>query len=410
MKNLIKLLKSAGIVLALLSALAGCSRENSGLGTSGSETSSEETNSETVVIVDGNGERLRIKKPVNRVIVEYTDNAELVRILNRRERIIGISGYDYIFEKCLRQFPEIRKKPTVGLFWKLDYEAILGLKPDILLTFGADTSEKKDKLPGVNVVFLGLYYPDLINPAKSSFVRGVKNLGKILDAEEKSEKYLGWYLGLINKITSGTAELAASEKPDVFITSYPHVDLNTGSFSIYPKRDALTQASHIAGGNDIAESLPQFTQGGKNIKIGLEWVLKKDPDILIMHAVDRVDLYGYETDDPSGIAKALDYIMSRPELQGLKAVKNRQVYLFDGHFRNDASGGIVAAAYMAKIFHPELFADINPEAVQQEYLNMQGLDYDLNMHGVFLYPPLVTGDDVMGIPDNCIKRFSDGID
>lgn len=408
MINLIKFLKSAGIILALLSELAGCSGEKTGPGTPGPEKASAKTNSETVEIVDGNGERLRIKKPVNRIIVEYTDNAELVRILNRQDRIVGTAGYDYIFEKCLRQFPEIRKKPTVGLFWKLDYEAILGLKPDILLTFGADTSEKKDKLPGVNVVFLGLYYPDLINPAKSSFVRGVKNLGEILDAGEKSEKYLGWYLGLINKITSRTAEIAASKKPHVFITSYPHVDLNTGSFSIYPKKDTLTQASHIAGGNNISASLPQFSQGGKDIKINLEWVLKKDPDILIMHAVDRVDLYGYETDDPSGIAKALDYIMLRPELQGLKAIKNKQVYLFDGHFRNDASGGIVAAAYMAKIFYPELFADINPEAVHQEYLNMQGLDYDLNMHGVFLYPPLVKGDDVMGIPDNCIKRFSNG--
>lgn len=55
-----------------------------------------------------------------------------------------------------------------------------------------------------------------------------------------------------------------------------------------------------------------------------------------------------------------------------------------------ASPGVpVTIAYMAKWFYPELFEDLDPQAIHQEYLTeIQGLDYDLNEHGVFVNPPL----------------------
>ena len=44
---------------------------------------------------------------------------------------------------------------------------------------------------------------------------------------------------------------------------------------------------------------------------------------------------------------------------------------------------------MAKWFHPDLFKDLDPEAIHQEYLTrFQNLDYDLDKNGVFVYPPL----------------------
>ena len=395
------------VLIILMAGLSACSGENPIPGTSGKEKIPEETNTGTIQVTDGNGEELRIKKPVKRIIVEYIDNAELVRILDSKDRIIGISGYDYIFDKCLMQFPDIRKKPSVGLFWKFDYEAVLGLRPDLILTFGVDTSEKREKLPGIDVLFLGLYYPDLQYPEASGFVRGVRELGRVLDREARAEVYIKWYIDLADMIKSRTGLIPESEKPQVFITSYPHADINTSAFSAYLKKDTLTQAMSIAGGRSISASIPEYNQGGYGVKVDLEWVLKKDPDIIIMHAVDMVNLYGYETDDPANIAKAMEAILSRPELAGIKAVKNKRVYLFDGHFRNDASGGITAAVYMARIFHPDMFTDINPEKIHQDYIDMQDLKYDLNRHGVFLYPPLIDGENVMGVPDKYIERFSD---
>jgi iron complex transport system substrate-binding protein len=43
--------------------------------------------------------------------------------------------------------------------------------------------------------------------------------------------------------------------------------------------------------------------------------------------------------------------------------------------------------YMAKIFHPELFAELDPVATHQEYLTrFMRIDFNLDESGVFFYP------------------------
>lgn len=70
-------------------------------------------------------------------------------------------------------------------------------------------------------------------------------------------------------------------------------------------------------------------------------------------------------------------------------MKKGDVYLVSGCFRNDATGGLIGVAYMAKLFFPEIFADLDPQAIHQEYLTrFLRLDYNISEHGVFIYPPL----------------------
>jgi len=153
--------------------------------------------------------------------------------------------------------------------------------------------------------------------------------------------------------------------------------------------------------------LPEFSQEGYKIQVDAEWLIAQNPDIIILHAVrhtyDGKTLeppHGYDADNFAGLREGLEKFMKRPDLANVNAVKNKKVYVFTGTFRNDASGGIIGAAYMAKIFHPELFKDMNPEAIHQEYLTrFQKLNYDLNKHGIFVYPPIEANSTLMGIPD-----------
>lgn len=396
-----RLLFTAAIIGILCFCFSGCSEEkpHPAASEAGQNPGSKET-PQQIRIIDGNGEEITVHKPVERIVAEYMNNAELLRILKKSDKVVGVSGFAHIFKKCRSQFPEFSKKPSVGYFWNLDYEAILDMKAELLLTFGPNVSEKKENLPGVDVVFLGLYYPDLINPAGSRFIRGVRNLGEILDAQDQAEAYINWHVGLIGRITSRTEKLPEDKKPKVFIAQANAPILDTTAYSTYPRKDTLTQACLIAGGKSIAAELPEYAQQGAGIQVDPEWLIAQNPEIMILHAVDRVDMYGYEADDITEVRKSLNRFLERPELVNVKAVRNGKVYIFDGHFRNDASGGVLGAAYMAKIFHPELFADMDPEALHQEYLDMQELDYDVNQHGIFLYPPLEAGGSLIGIPDS----------
>ena len=100
--------------------------------------------------------------------------------------------------------------------------------------------------------------------------------------------------------------------------------------------------------------------------------------------------------------------MSRPEYANLKAVQNGDVYILSGNLRNDASKGLIGAAYLARIFHPDE-AEMDPEELHQEYLQrFLGLDYDLDEHGVFIYPPLINAPgEREGVPDSFYANDSE---
>lgn len=92
---------------------------------------------------------------------------------------------------------------------------------------------KAENLPGVDVVFLGLYYPDLADPENSKFADGVRKLGYILDEEERADEYLTWWLHWIDQIRSRVERVPDEDRPKVLICAYPYAHLDTGTFRTY---------------------------------------------------------------------------------------------------------------------------------------------------------------------------------
>ena len=80
-------------------------------------------------------------------------------------------------------------------------------------------------------------------------------------------------------------------------------------------------------------------------------------------------------------------IMGEPGWENLAAVKSDKVYLTSSRFCSSTCR-FIGTAYMAKIFNPKLFEDLDPQAIHQEYLDrFQGIDYNV-YERVFVYPPL----------------------
>lgn len=86
---------------------------------------------------------------------------------------------------------------------------------------------------------------------------------------------------------------------------------------------------------------------------------------------------------PSPVALR-DEVAGRPGWDEIDAVKNDQVYVLS----NDILGGaqhFIGVSYLAKLFHPDRFPDLDPVALHQEYLTrFQGLD----LQGVYIYPEM----------------------
>ena len=79
--------------------------------------------------------------------------------------------------------------------------------------------------------------------------------------------------------------------------------------------------------------------------------------------------------------------MNRPELAEVDAIKNGNVYYVDNYLVGGGGNSVIGAAYMGKLFHPDLFEDVDPQAIHQEYVDrFCHIDFDVSEHGVFVYP------------------------
>ena len=320
-----------------------------------------------LTLIDDFPKIVTIHKPVKRIVVLTPDSAEALGAINAEDTVVGISTY---LASMKVAFPELSKLPTVGSCFDPDCEAIISLNPDIVITYGKSPSPNKldDKLQNTNIAVVRL---DCWKP--EHFTEDVQKLGYIFEREKEANELIDFQKGYLDIINDRIEKLSVDEKTRVYLEGY-------GDYSTWSKGWGIDHLCVMAGGKNIAADL-----SGTYHEVDSEWVLEQNPDIIVK--VTTSSIAGYEVDDPSEIKALRDKIMSRPGWNSITAGKSESVYTMS---RDICYGTdyIVGLTYLAKWFHPELFKDLDPQAIHQEYLTrFQRLDYDLDKHGVFVYPP-----------------------
>jgi iron complex transport system substrate-binding protein len=358
-----------------------------------------------ILLLDGNGAQMNISLPKTRIVVEYLSGAEVIRALKLEDYVVGV---DYALDQLKSfYFPENGASiVNVGKMNNPDYELVLSLDPDCLLTFTKDTATKTANLPGVDVIYLGLYYPNVIDPESSDFMQGIIKAGYIFNRIEEATTYANWILNITKSLQAISATIPSNESQTVFITNY--ASAWTTTVTAYCTNDPLGQACIVAGGANIAGVLSGYSNSS-SLKVDLEWVIEADPDYIFLHSVrytyggwmNEDPAHGYNVNDTTSIADTLIEWSSHAEIANLTAVQNNHVYIIAGDFRNNAMGGTLGAVYMAKTLYPDIFTALDPEAIHQEFITrFMRLDYDLNEQGVFMYPSITVGGNTVGIPEN----------
>ena len=334
---------------------------------------------DTVTDTYPNGKPVTVRKPIKRVILLNSDVAEAIKVLNARDKVVGVTSG---ITSRSTFFPELSKLPCVGKWKEEDIEKILSLNPDLVIGYGGSyysrrTEEIYKDLP-ITVVKLQFYVPEIMR-------EDIGKLGYILGKVEEAEEYIGFKDECMGTINERVGKLSEDEKPQVYL------EWATKAYGTYTKGSGTHQVCTMAGGINIAADL-----SGPYAKVDPEWVIIQNPDIIFKHQYAGS---GYEVDNPSEMKARRDEVMNRPELANVTAVKEEKVYLISSDILY-GPGYFVGIAYMAKWFHPYLFADLDPEANHKEYLTrFLRLDYDVDEHGVFAYPPIEIDDGLAGIPD-----------
>lgn len=376
----LKIVSSLLAGLMIVMALAGCTVQDETPVEDDTSVQEEtpvvEDTPETITFTDGFDHEVTVTKPVDTVVSGISMISELMVALGEKDHIIAIDRSTatsaFIFYDLL-SLPDITT--SEDNHYAVDYEAIIELDPDVFIT-GVVPQDGFDDIvaalePEIPVIALSYDTPDEI-------VASVELLGELFDCQEAADEYIEFFQGTIDMIAERTADIPEEDKPVVYYEWLPYYTFNKDLYIYQNQID-------LAGGVNAAADMAT-TYG----TIDPEWVIEQDPDIILSMTMDYTYMgydaveCGYEVDDYSSMIAYRDSILNRSELSGVTAIKEGRVYVF--HY-NLSALSCIGYAYMAKWLHPDLFEDLDPQALHQEWLTrFMGIDYDLDEHGVFVYP------------------------
>lgn len=323
-----------------------------------------------LIIKDDANDVVTIPMPVKTTISSSREYAEALRAIKAGNKIIAV---DDATKSQTAYFPELSKLPRIsGEYGKNpDYEAILKLKPDTYLSGFSDYKGDKKNLPEISVIYLKLWEPD-------GFTERVAKMGYIFDKRDEANNYIKWHTDTIESIKDKIANQSNESQPRILMAS-----VYSDGIHVHTNKSGGGQIPGIVGVKILGEGLI-----GEHPLLDPEWVLKENPEVIVLLDIPDSVKKGYNTSDFSGMSAYRSEFMNDTRFAKIDAVKNGRVYLLDGKDMTYTGSYILSIAYMAKLFYPELLHDFDPQAIHQEYLKLQGLDYNLKNNGVFVYPPI----------------------
>ena len=365
-----------GILLILILIFSGCASkyekdDYTAVGSDGKDN--------TIVSKDGFGREKKLTKPVNKIALSHHVPTEIMVVIGAKDKVVAVPKR---IADSKELFPELSQLSTLvmssdGTGEGVNYEKLLELKPDLYIVSAISTAQKAydeavEKLePEITVIALSFQSSEKIKES-------IQILGRITGKEKEAWEYINYYEGVLNSITNRLASLSEKDKPRIYYEMMPGWTINDDCpmFNLQIK---------LSGGINIAGNKPQ-----QWFETDKEWLAQQDPDIVVSCAHNanyKVTCeVGYEYDDISGLKAYVEELALRPEISASKAARNGRVYAYYA-FLPSTPRYYISVAYMAKWLHPELFKDLDPQALHQEYLTKYlKINYDLGKHGTFAYP------------------------
>ena len=358
--------KTITILLALLMLLSLAACGGTAADSTVSTTASAgETNSGTIEVKDLKGRTVTLPANIERVVVTF--NLEEYLAVTGEEGVDKLVGWSHKYWKGRRDdaynaytkaLPALESIPDVGYNGDISIEAIISLQPDVVLASatGANYNALEPafdllRQAGIEVVFFNFHKQTIETHQQS-----IQLIGKVMGQEERAAELARLYEEQMNLVYDRLKDLADEDRPSVYMefSRGPSVIGNSWSEQMWGAQIRECGGVNIAAG-----------QEGASVDVPAEQVLAANPDFIIMSACLQSDdtdnvVMGYGADRELA-REHLEAYKSRDGWSSLNAVKNNNM----GAIYHDLSRHIfdfAGAQFLAKTLHPDLFADIDPEA------------------------------------------------
>nr|WP_194362025.1 ABC transporter substrate-binding protein [Rhizobium daejeonense] len=332
---------------------------------------------ETIRIKDITGREVEVNVPVERVILGEGRQIYFTGALDTDAPFKRVVGWRDDFQKAdldgyniyLQKFPEMAKIPTFGGMkdGTFDIEQAVALKPDVIImnTEAKSATEESGYIEKLAKVGIPLVYIDFREKPMQNTDESMRIIGKLFGKEARAEEFVKFHDDQLARVTDTLAKAGDIKKPVVFMErAGGYSDDCCMSFG----DENFGKMVELAGGINLAKDIIPGTFGTVNP----EQIIASNPDQVIVTGANW-ELYvpgGAWVGVGPGADKAkaeekLAALMKRPAFTGIEAVSEGNIHAIWHQFYNSPYQ-FVAVQQIAKWLHPDLFADLDPEATFKE--------------------------------------------
>ena len=180
--------------------------------------------------------------------------AELVASAGALKNLVGVVSYS--------DFPaQVTKLPHVGDAFKLDYEVIVSLQPDIILTWKGGTPQAVlEKLKSLHLPVVETEINHLQDIPKV-----ISQIAKLTSTQALAKKNTAEFMQTINKIKT--------EKQQKYST---FIEISSNPLYTVSGKHWMSEAVSLCGYENIFQQLPQLSA-----PVTLESVINRNPQVII---------------------------------------------------------------------------------------------------------------------------------
>ena len=255
-------------------------------------------------------------------IVSLSPNlTQVIYALGYMDQVVGVTIFD-------EYPPQVIDLPKVGGWINPNYEAILALKPDLVVLMKDQDISFGDKLRTLGLkTFIAKS-----NDSIKDIIQAILDLGEILGESEEAKKLT---LGIQSDLNEIEQKTKNTKKKSVMIV----VGRNPGTLEdiyVIGRNNYMDELITLAGGENVVENERNA------LKITKEAIFSYNPDVIIEINHQQID-------------REAEILAIWNTLKQVEAVKNNQVHILSSKVLLHPSQRIVDGAQtLTEILHPEI--------------------------------------------------------
>ncbi len=275
-----------------------------------------------LTFTDGLGREVKLDGPAQKVVSLAPSNTEILFAIGAGSQVVGRDEFS--------DYPEEAKaiNSVGGSMGQYSAEAIVALKPDLVLAAEINTPELVKQLEGLGVTVYYLKNPTTLEGMYDNLVLVGQLTGHVEEANALVESLKARVAAVDEKIAPLSSRVSVFYEIDASDAAKPYT-YGPGSFGDL----LIDRAGGFNVGNSLKDAYPQMS---------LEQLVAANPSVIVL--------------GDSMWGTTPDAVKARPGWEGIAAVQNGQIFPFDDNLISRPGPRLVdGLEQLAKLLRPELF-------------------------------------------------------